>query len=93
MKLDMNRLEVIDLDDPSLPIQWTGTVDEFTTANVDLPMTDDEREELASKGFVVMGGGAAPMVCVRYATEPQPDFRVLTPDELSRLAGDQVGAD
>ncbi len=69
MKLDMNRLELIDLDDPALPIEWTGTVDEFTAANVDAPMSDEELQHLTRNGFVVLGGGATGMFCVRYATE------------------------
>lgn len=65
--LDMNRLEMIDLDPPSSEIVWTGTVDEFTAANVDGPMSDEEIEFLVNHGYVVVGGGAAPMFCIRYA--------------------------
>jgi hypothetical protein len=70
MILDMNRLEIID---PELPeseqLQWTGTVDEYTLANADWPMSDEEIEFLSTHGFVVIGGGAAALYVVRYATE------------------------
>lgn len=64
---DMNRLEIIDLENPANPIEWTGTVDEFTAANVDCPMTEEELWQLTTRGYVILGGGAVPMVCVRYA--------------------------
>lgn len=68
--LDMNRLEVID---PELPekdqLLWTGTVDEYTLNNADWPMSEEEIEFLSTNGYVVIGGGAAALFVVRYATE------------------------
>lgn len=70
MKFDMNRLEIIDpdLSEAENPI-WSGTVDEYTVNNANWPMSEDEIETLASRGFVVIGGGAMSVFVVRYATE------------------------
>ena len=63
----MNNLEMLDLDDPTTPVLWTGTVDEFTAAN---DLTEDQLETLTLRGFVILGGGAAPMVLLRFQPAP-----------------------
>ena len=67
---DMSRIEIIPLDnlpenyDPKNPVEWSGPVEVFMDNN---ELTEQEIEHLAREGYVVMSGGAAPMVCVRYA--------------------------
>jgi hypothetical protein len=74
MRLDPTRIELLDLDPPAdgTPY-WTGTVDEFLVENRS-EMSDDQIERLHEQGAVVIGGGAAPMVCVRFALAEPIDW-------------------
>jgi hypothetical protein len=63
----LNRLELIDLDDPANPIVWAGAVHEFTEGAAGVYVDEEEMERLVSRGFVVIGGGDDEMFCLRYA--------------------------
>ncbi len=61
MTLDMSIIEVVDVDSGS--IEWVGPVEEFIEAN---DMDEFEIAELFRAGYVVTGGGASPVVTVRF---------------------------
>lgn len=67
---DMTTIEIIPLDnfpenyDPANPVECRCSAEEFMDNN---ELTEEEIDHLVIEGYVVMGGGAAPMVCVRYA--------------------------
>lgn len=68
MQLEMNRIEIIE-DLTTGEVAATCTVDEFIEANADWPISEEEIEFLATNSYVVIGGGAAGVVVVRYACE------------------------
>lgn len=68
MQYDMTRLELLDAETGS--IEWTGTLDEFDAANVDVPMAGVERRYLLTNGYVVLGGGAGQMFTLRLVGSP-----------------------
>lgn len=61
----MTRVELIDVKTGT--VDWTGPIDDFIAANEDSPLSEEEVEHLAAHGYVVVGGGAVPPVCIRYA--------------------------
>jgi hypothetical protein len=63
---DLTRVELIDLDDPTEPVSWSGALTEFVAANTDAPLSDDERSSLTKQGHVIVGGGAAAAVLIRH---------------------------
>lgn len=61
---DMTRLELIDMDSPDV-IEWTGSVQDFDLAQ----LSEAEVIHLMDRHYVVIGGGASPVYCVRFARE------------------------
>jgi hypothetical protein len=61
--VDPTRIKVFNLDDPSEIIEVTGPVDDFFRDQ----LSEDELDRLFDQGFVVVGGGAAPMYSIRFA--------------------------
>jgi hypothetical protein len=60
--IDRTRIEVIDLDSPDA-IEWSGSVDDFDITQ----LSEEELDRLMDQGYVTVGGGAAPLMCVRFA--------------------------
>lgn len=58
---DMTRLEMVGVDDGA--IEWSGPVDDF---DID-QLGENELSFLMANKYVVVGGGAAPVFCVRFA--------------------------
>lgn len=64
-RLDTSRVEIVDDDGR---VEWTGTAEEFFAANDQFSLSEEEREHLARRGYVWLGGGAFAETCVRYVS-------------------------
>lgn len=63
--IDRTRLEIVDLDasnSADTVITWSGSIDEFDITQ----LSEEQQDQLLDKGYVVTGGGAAPLICVRF---------------------------